>query len=171
MAVAGDSLLFQGHPGCGFPRGSYKETSLPVRGPVALRPGASDQPGSTCGAATLPAVRSQAARARADGVPEAAAAASDGTGPPAAGLRCHWRGVTILTVVAALVYVTDALIRFRHFLSSTFDLVIFDQGIRGYAHFSAPVSIARGVADGGTAHFLLLSDHWSPLLAVLAPFY
>ena len=79
--------------------------------------------------------------------------------------------MTILTVVAALVYVTDALIRFRRFLSSTFDLVIFDQGIRGYAHFSAPVSIARGVADGGTAHFLLLSDHWSPLLAVLAPFY
>jgi uncharacterized membrane protein len=118
----------------------------------------------------------EAARAtRADGVPEAAAAASDaasdGTGPPAAGLRRHWRGVTILTVVAALVYVTDALIRFRRFLSSTFDLVIFDQGIRGYAHFSAPVSIARGVADGGTAHFLLLSDHWSPLLAVLAPFY
>jgi uncharacterized membrane protein len=104
-------------------------------------------------------------------VPEASDAPSDGTGPPAAGLRRHWRGVTILTVVAALIYVTDALIRFRRFLSSTFDLVIFDQGIRGYAHFSAPVSIARGVADGGTAHFLLLSDHWSPLLAVLAPFY
>jgi uncharacterized membrane protein len=112
---------------------------------------------------------------RAGGVPETATApsdaASDGAGPTAVGLRRHWRGVTILTVVAALIYVTDALIRFRRFLSSTFDLVIFDQGIRGYAHFSPPVSIARGVADGGTAHFLLLSDHWSPLLAVLAPFY
>ena len=93
------------------------------------------------------------------------------TGPAAAGLRGHLRGVAILTAVAALVNVADALIRFRRFLSSTFDLVIFDQGVRGYAHFSAPVSIARGVADGGTAHFVLLSDHWSPILAVLAPLY
>ena len=76
-----------------------------------------------------------------------------------------------LTAAAALMYAADALIRFRRFLASTFDLVIFDQGVRGYAHFSAPVSIARGVADGGTAHFVLLSDHWSPILAVLAPLY
>ncbi len=74
-------------------------------------------------------------------------------------------------MAAALLYSADALIRFRRFLSSTFDLVIFDQGVRGYAHFSAAVSIARGVADGGTAHFLLLSDHWSPILAILAPLY
>ena len=79
--------------------------------------------------------------------------------------------VTALTVAAALVYAADALIRFRRFLTSTFDLVIFDQGVRSYAHFSAPVSIARGVADGGTAHFVLLSDHWSPILAMLAPLY
>jgi uncharacterized membrane protein len=84
--------------------------------------------------------------------------------------RTRWR-VAALTAAAALVYCTDALIRFRRFLTSTFDLVIFDQGIRGYAHFRAPVSIARGVADGGTAHFVLLSDHWSPILAVLAPLY
>jgi uncharacterized membrane protein len=90
---------------------------------------------------------------------------------PSTGLRGHWRGVTVLTAVAAVINVTDALIRFRRFLSTTFDLVIFDQGVRGYAHFSAPVSIARGVADGGTAHFVLLSDHWSPILAVLAPLY
>jgi uncharacterized membrane protein len=116
-------------------------------------------------------VRSQPTRARADGVSDAADAAPEGSGSPADALRRHLRGVTILTVAAALVYATDALIRFRRFLSSTFDLVIFDQGIRGYAHLDAPVSIARGVADGGTAHFLLLSDHWSPLLAALAPFY
>jgi uncharacterized membrane protein len=120
-------------------------------------------------------VRSQARQARADGASAPAEAAPAVTGPPAtqpgAGLREHLRGVAILTAVAALLNVTDALIRFRRFLSSTFDLVIFDQGIRGYAHFSAPVSIARGVADGGNAHFVLLSDHWSPILAVLAPFY
>src|SRR6266699_5265857 len=59
----------------------------------------------------------------------------------------------------------------RRFLACTFDLVIFDQGIRGYAHFQAPVSIARGVSDGEGAHFMLLADHWSPVLALFAPLY
>ena len=104
-------------------------------------------------------------------MPAPVEAVPDGARPLAADLRHHLRGVTILTLAAALIYVTDALIRFRRFLSTTFDLVIFDQGIRGYAHLRAPVSIARGVADGGTAHFLLLQDHWSPILAVLAPLY
>jgi uncharacterized membrane protein len=116
-------------------------------------------------------VSSKATRARADGVPTPAEVAPEDAAPPAAGLRQHLRGVTILTLAAALINVTDALIRFRRFLSTTFDLVIFDQGVRGYAHFGAPVSVARGVADGGTAHFLLLADHWSPILAVLAPLY
>ena len=76
-----------------------------------------------------------------------------------------------LTAAAAFVYCLDSLILFRRFLASTFDLVIFDQGVRGYAHFQAPTSIARGVADGVGAHFLLLADHWSPVLALLAPLY
>jgi len=79
--------------------------------------------------------------------------------------------VGALTVAAAFVYCLDSLILFRRFLATTFDLVIFDQGIRGYAHFHAPVSIARGVSDGQNAHFLLLADHWSPILALLAPLY
>jgi uncharacterized membrane protein len=79
--------------------------------------------------------------------------------------------VGVLTAGAAFVYCLDSLILFRRFLASTFDLVIFDQGIRGYAHFRAPVSIARGVSDGQGAHFMLLADHWSPILALLAPLY
>ena len=79
--------------------------------------------------------------------------------------------VGALTAAAAFVYCLDSLILFRRFLASTFDLVIFDQGIRGYAHFQAPTSIARGVSDGEGAHFLLLADHWSPVLALFAPLY
>ena len=111
--------------------------------------------------------------AQADG----AQARPDGHGPsgqeaaPTPSLRATTIRVGALTAAAVLIYAVYALIRFRRFLTSTFDLVIFDQGVRGYAHFSAPVSIARGVADGGTAHFVLLSDHWSPILAVLAPLY
>jgi len=95
---------------------------------------------------------------------------------PAAGrLRALWSrsSVTVgaLTAAAAAVYCLASLNLLRRFLASTFDLVIFDQGIRGYAHLSAPVSIARGVSDGQGAHFLLLADHWSPVLALLAPLY
>jgi uncharacterized membrane protein len=86
--------------------------------------------------------------------------------------RSRARGrVTVLTVAAALVYAVDGLIRLRRFRDGTFDLVIFDQAVRGYAHFRAPASIARGVADGVGTHFLVLADHWSPILALLAPLY
>jgi uncharacterized membrane protein len=90
-------------------------------------------------------------------------------------LRALWHHAAVrvgaLTAGAAFIYCLDSLILFRRFLASTFDLVIFDQGIRGYAHFRAPVSIARGVSDGQGAHFMLLADHWSPILALLAPLY
>jgi uncharacterized membrane protein len=79
--------------------------------------------------------------------------------------------VGVLTALAAIAYCTDSLILFRRFLASTFDLVIFDQGISGYAHLRAPVSLARGISDGQGAHFMLLADHWSPVLALLAPLY
>ena len=109
--------------------------------------------------------------------------ASTATSPSAAGgtaastgrLGELWSRASVkvgaLTVAAALVYCLDSLILFRRFLASTFDLVIFDQGIRGYAHFQAPISIARGVSDGEGAHFMLLADHWSPVLALFAPLY
>ena len=100
---------------------------------------------------------------------------ADGTAGGTGRFRKLWghRGVKVgmLTAAAAFAYCLDSLILFRRFLASTFDLVIFDQGIRGYAHFQAPVSIARGVSDGEGAHFMLLADHWSPVLALFAPLY
>jgi len=79
--------------------------------------------------------------------------------------------VAVLTVAAAACYAIFGLIRFRRFRDGTFDLVIFDQAVRNYAHFHAPASMARGVANGIGAHFDVLGDHWSPILAVLAPLY
>ena len=114
---------------------------------------------------------SQAAGSR----PATAPRTADGTAVGRGRLRALWRRSSVkvgaLTVAAAFVYCLASLNLFRRFLASTFDLVIFDQGIRGYAHLSAPVSIARGVSDGQGAHLELLADHWSPLLALLAPLY
>jgi len=105
----------------------------------------------------------------------AAPSHADGAAVDGGRLRALWRHTAVrvgaLTAGAAFIYCLDSLILFRRFLASTFDLVIFDQGIRGYAHFRAPVSIARGVSDGQGVHFMLLADHWSPILALLAPLY
>ncbi|MCX4749020.1 DUF2079 domain-containing protein [Kitasatospora sp. NBC_01287] len=49
--------------------------------------------------------------------------------------------------------------------TSGFDLGIFEEAVRGYAGFHAPVAALKGTA------FNLLGDHFSPLLAVLAPVY
>ncbi len=100
-------------------------------------------------------------------------AEGEATGSGRLGALWHRTAVRVgaLTAGAAFIYCLDSLILFRRFLASTFDLVIFDQGIRGYAHFGAPVSIARGVSDGEGVHFMLLADHWSPILALLAPLY
>ena len=134
-------------------------------------PAPAELAGST---ATLPAVSSQAAGSRPASAATAPSAA-DGAGGGSGRFRGLWDRASVkvgtLTVAAALIYCLDSLILFRRFLASTFDLVIFDQGIRGYAHFHAPVSIARGVSDGVGAHFLLLADHWSPVLALFAPLY
>ncbi|MFE9373698.1 DUF2079 domain-containing protein [Streptomyces sp. NPDC006711] len=46
-----------------------------------------------------------------------------------------------------------------------YDLGIFEQAVRAYAHLDAPVAPLRG--DG----FNLLGDHFHPVLAVLAPLY
>ncbi|MGO8890139.1 MAG: DUF2079 domain-containing protein [Streptosporangiaceae bacterium] len=116
----------------------------------------------------------QAAGSRPVGATTAPSSA-DGAAVRLTQLRGFWERTAVkvgaLTAAAAFIYCLDSLILFRRFLASTFDLVIFDQGVRGYAHFAAPTSIARGVSDGEGAHFLLLADHWSPVLALLAPLY
>ncbi|QKG25916.1 DUF2079 domain-containing protein [Actinomadura verrucosospora] len=64
-----------------------------------------------------------------------------------------------------------ALLRLRAFRDSTYDLVIFDQAVRSYSRFGAPVAIVKGVHNGFGPGFSVLGDHFSPILAVLAPLY
>lgn len=59
----------------------------------------------------------------------------------------------------------------RQFRTAGYDLGIFTQAIRGYAHFGAPVSLMKGVHNGFGTHFSVLGDHFSPILAVVAPIY
>ena len=64
-----------------------------------------------------------------------------------------------------------ALAQFYTFQTSSYDLVIFDQAVRSYAHFLPGISIIKGLHNGFGPHFSVLGDHWSPILAALAPLY
>jgi hypothetical protein len=70
-----------------------------------------------------------------------------------------------LALVSGSLYALEDWRRYATFQSAGYDVGIFDQGIRHYAHFEAPVSSLKGVG------FSLLGDHFSPILAVLAPVF
>nr|WP_244308689.1 DUF2079 domain-containing protein [Streptomyces monomycini] len=52
-----------------------------------------------------------------------------------------------------------------------FDLGIFDQAIRNYSGFRLPRSELKSTHHGFPADFSVLGDHFSPVLALLAPLY
>ncbi|WP_433182945.1 DUF2079 domain-containing protein [Actinoallomurus sp. CA-150999] len=79
--------------------------------------------------------------------------------------------VGVLVVAATVVYSVFALVRYWTFRTTTYDLVIFDQAVRSYSRFHLPVAIVKGVHNGFGPHFTVLGDHFSPILAVLAPLY
>lgn len=83
----------------------------------------------------------------------------------------HLVAVTAITGCAAALYIVFAFGEQRHFFTSAYDLGIFDQAVRSYAHFGAPVSLIKGVHNNFGTHFSVLGDHFSPIVATIAPFY
>jgi len=83
----------------------------------------------------------------------------------------HGVAVGALTLLVAVGYSAFALGFYHTFQTSSYDLVIFDQAVRSYAHFSPGISIVKGLHNGFGPHFSILGDHWSPILASLAPLY
>jgi uncharacterized membrane protein len=69
-----------------------------------------------------------------------------------------------LTVLAAGTYAIYELQRYARFDAGGFDLGIFDQVVWHYAHFQVPASSIKDLAN-------IWGDHFSPILAVLAPLY
>jgi uncharacterized membrane protein len=71
----------------------------------------------------------------------------------------------LVALVLLAVYAAWSINRHERLLTSGFDLGIFEQAIRGYAHLSAPTAALK--APG----FNLLGDHFHPILILVAPFY
>lgn len=85
--------------------------------------------------------------------------------------RREWAGVWGIAGLAAVVYSVLSLVKFANFTAGAYDLVIFDQAVRSYSQFRLPVAIVKGVHNDFGPGFTVLGDHWSPILAVLAPLY
>ncbi len=74
-------------------------------------------------------------------------------------------GIWAITVLTAALYTTMALLRHRQFGTAGYDLGIFDQAVRRYAHFQAPMVPLKG------AGYNIFGDHFHPIIALGAPFY
>jgi uncharacterized membrane protein len=83
----------------------------------------------------------------------------------------HLIGVAAVTGLVAAIYSVYSLVLYATYRDSSYDLVIFDEAVRSYAHFHAGISIIKGVHNGFGPHFSVLGDHFSPILATLAPLY
>ncbi|MFI6940252.1 DUF2079 domain-containing protein [Streptomyces sp. NPDC050418] len=86
-----------------------------------------------------------------------------------AGVRARVTGRALapwsLAGVLFVAYTTVSVLRWEKFGTKSWDLGIFEQAIRGYAHLQAPVSDLKGP---GTH---ILGDHFSPVTALIAPVY
>jgi uncharacterized membrane protein len=85
--------------------------------------------------------------------------------PAPARTREHRAVPYVVAAVAFAGYAAWSLQRLRTFDASGFDLGIFEQAVRSYAHGHWPVSDLLG------AGYPTLGDHFHPILALLAPFY
>ncbi|MFG1809161.1 DUF2079 domain-containing protein [Streptomyces sp. NPDC049040] len=100
-----------------------------------------------------------------EAAPRAALPGSSGL----AALRLRAAGVRpdpyLLGAVFFVAYVLLSLTRYRRMLTMSWDLGIFEQAVRGYAHLQAPTTPLKGPG------FNALGDHFSPITALIAPFY
>ena len=85
--------------------------------------------------------------------------------------RRHGIAVAALTSVTAAAYFTYLLVYYRSLHYGLLDLGIYDQAVQGYAHFHAPNSPVVALPNATDPGLSQLSDHFTPLLAVIAPLY
>jgi len=70
-----------------------------------------------------------------------------------------------LCVTFFALYTAVSVLRFSHLDASGYDLGIFTQAVKAYAQFKPPVAELKG--EG----YLLLGDHFHPILVLLAPLF
>ncbi|MEU9107265.1 DUF2079 domain-containing protein [Streptomyces xanthophaeus] len=79
--------------------------------------------------------------------------------------RLPWTGPYLVAAGLFLVYLVLSVGRFRRMEWASWDLGIFEQAIRAYAHLQEPVADLKGPGTN------ILGDHFSPVIALVAPVY
>jgi uncharacterized membrane protein len=74
-------------------------------------------------------------------------------------------GISLITAACLAFYLYHAFADQERYLTTGYDLGIFDQAVRAYAHFQAPIVPLKG------AGYNIFGDHFHPIIAVLAPLY
>jgi uncharacterized membrane protein len=73
--------------------------------------------------------------------------------------------IAAVTAGALAFYLYHAFADQDRFLTTGYDLGIFDQAVRAYSHFQAPIVPLKG------AGYNIFGDHFHPIIALLAPLY
>jgi uncharacterized membrane protein len=76
-----------------------------------------------------------------------------------------WWAPWLIAGFVFAVYLALSLFKYLQLSPSSWDLGIFTEQVKQYAHLHAPVADVRG------AGFDLLGDHFSPIVALIAPFF
>ncbi|AXI73529.1 DUF2079 domain-containing protein [Streptomyces bacillaris] len=93
---------------------------------------------------------------------------ADGSPDPAASPaaeRVPLRPYLIAGAILCGLYFLYSYLQYARFGSPSWDLGIFEQEVRAYANFQAPIVDIKGPG------YLILGDHFSPIVALLAPLY
>jgi uncharacterized membrane protein len=80
-------------------------------------------------------------------------------------VRASVLGPWALAAIFAVVYAFDSVERYAQFRTVSWDLGLFTEAVKQYAHLHAPIVDARGPG------FDLLGEHFHPILALLGPFF
>ncbi|MEV0000144.1 DUF2079 domain-containing protein [Streptomyces sp. NPDC050848] len=101
------------------------------------------------------------------GVPAQATAPETERSAPAGGdlAEAPLRPYALVAGVLCALYFLYSWVQYAHFRTPSWDLGIFNQSVRAYAEFRAPIVDIKGPG------FLILGDHFSPVTALLAPLY
>src|SRR6201996_2482506 len=121
-----------------FPGGPCRLPAMPENG---LDDGAAEAPGSTTAADQSSLITARS------------------------GTRRIWWAPWVIASFVCAVYLALSLFRYLQLNPSSWDLGIFTEQVKQYAHLHAPVADVRG------AGFNLLGDHFSPIVALIAPFF
>ncbi|HEV7193143.1 MAG TPA: DUF2079 domain-containing protein [Jatrophihabitantaceae bacterium] len=99
------------------------------------------------------------------GLVAATTTANPGAAPPTSSAVRQYTGIAVITVGALAFYLYHAFADQARYLTTGYDLGIFDQAVRAYAHFKAPMVPLKG------AGYNIFGDHFHPIIAILAPLY